>query len=85
MELLGAFSLSDSLTCLAIIMDNEYDASFSVRSVCFLHVSNVSFHMGTHWQGSLHLSPAQPHLPPPSSSGNTISRGVWKKDHIAPG
>ena len=30
MEKLGALDLSDSLTCPAVIMDYEYDASFSV-------------------------------------------------------
>ena len=35
MDLVGAFNLSDSLMCLAIIMDYEYDVSFSVWSVCF--------------------------------------------------
>ena len=38
MELVGAFVPSDSLTCLDTIMDNEYDASFSIRRMCFFRV-----------------------------------------------
>ena len=38
MELVGTFSPSDSLTCFTVIMDYEYNASFSVQSVCFRRV-----------------------------------------------
>ena len=51
----------------------------------FSPYSNAAFCMGRHRQGSLHLSPTQPHPPPPSSPTNTVRRGVWKKGRIALG